>query len=154
MFYSLSTPIRRIRASKLFFCVLFLFAWGICLASQVGRAQTVNPHKENDANMNIALVDSFIVPEANRDAFLQRVHQSAEILKSLPGFLEGHIYVKKAGDSELNVVTTALWKDEEAFKNAGVVMAGEYRKQGKAPTEIMKELGVRVSRGVYSRTAY
>ncbi len=82
------------------------------------------------------------------------MHQGAEILKKLPGFVEGNIYEKKRGESDVNVVTTAVWKDEEALENAKNAITAEYRKQGTNPAEIMKSFGVQFSRSIYTRSPY
>src|SRR4051794_35168368 len=66
----------------------------------------------------VVLIDSLFVPESSMEAFLQRVPQSAQILKTLPGFIDGFVYEKKSGDTDVNIVTTAVWRDEKAFENA------------------------------------
>jgi hypothetical protein len=43
------------------------------------------------------------------------VRQSAEILKKLPGFVEGHVYEKKSGESDVNIVTPAVWRFDLLF---------------------------------------
>jgi heme-degrading monooxygenase HmoA len=105
-------------------------------------------------NMEVVLIDSFVVPQESKEVFLQKVHQSAEILKKLPGFVAGEVYEKTSGDSDVNIVTTAVWKDEEALENAKNAMAASYREMGTNPGEIMKSLGVHSSRSLYSRSPY
>jgi hypothetical protein len=51
-------------------------------------------------------------------------------------------------------VTTAVWEDEEAFANARASAAGEFRKTGFNPSEIMKNLKVEMEKAVYRRTLY
>ena len=68
--------------------------------------------------MEVLLIDKFIVPEESKAKFLEEVHKSAAFLRTLPGFVEGYVYEKTDGDSRNNVVTSAVWKDEEAFQNA------------------------------------
>ena len=104
--------------------------------------------------MEVAVIDSLVVPEESKEVFLQRVRQSAEILKKLPGFVEGYVYEKKSGESDVNIVTTAVWKDEEAVENAKRAILREFSKQGTNPAEIMKSLRVQVSRSLYSRSPY
>jgi heme-degrading monooxygenase HmoA len=104
--------------------------------------------------MQIALIDSFVVPEESRRAFLQRVRQSGEILKTLPGFIEGYVYEKKSGESDVSIVTTAVWRDAKAVEHAKAIMAAEYQKQGANPADIMKSLDVRASRSLFSREPY
>ena len=105
-------------------------------------------------NMEVVVIDSLVVPEESKEVFFQRVRQSAEILKKLPGFVEGYVYEKKSGEGDVNIVTTAVWKDEEAVENAKKTILAEFSKQGTNPAEIMKSLRVRFSRSLYSRSSY
>jgi heme-degrading monooxygenase HmoA len=116
------------------------------------KSQGAPPNK--GTNMEIVVIDSFVVPQESKEAFLQRVRQSAEILKKLTGFINGEVYEKKSGDSDVNIVTTAVWRDEEALEHGKNAMAAEYRKMGTNPGEIMKSLGVHSSRSLYSRSPY
>lgn len=64
------------------------------------------------------------------------------------------MYEKTDGDSQNNVVTTAVWKDEEAFQNAKKAAAEGFKKIGFNPQEIMKALNVQIERAVYRRSPY
>jgi heme-degrading monooxygenase HmoA len=105
-------------------------------------------------NMEVVVIDSLVVPEESKEIFLQRVRQSAEILKKLPGFVEGYVYEKKSGEGDVNIVTTAVWKDEEVLENAKKAIVTEFRKHGTNPAEIMKRLRVQASRSIYTRSPY
>ena len=104
--------------------------------------------------MEIVLIDKFIVPEESKSKFLEEVHKSAGFLRTLPGFVEGFVYEKTNGDSRNNVVTTAVWRDEEAFQNAKKSAAEGFKKIDFNPPEIMKALKVEIERAVYSRSPY
>lgn len=52
--------------------------------------------------------------------------------------MEGFVYESTDGGSRHNVVTTAVWKDEEAFQNAKKSAAEEFQRIGFNPPEIMK----------------
>ena len=51
-------------------------------------------------------------------------------------------------------MTTAVWKDEEAYQNAKKSAAEEFQRIGFNPPEIMKKLKVEIDRGVYRRSQY
>ena len=104
--------------------------------------------------MEMVLIDRFFVPEESKDKFLKEVRKSAAFLRTLPGFVEGFVYEKTDGDSQNNVVTTAVWKDEEAFQNAKKAAAEGFKKIGFNPPEIMKALNVQIERAVYRRSPY
>jgi heme-degrading monooxygenase HmoA len=104
--------------------------------------------------MEVVLIDKFIVPEESKAAFLTEVRKSAAFLRSLPGFVEGYIYESSDAASRTNVVTTAVWRDDEAFQNARKAAAVEFQKIGFNPPEIMKKLKVEIERGIYRRSSY
>jgi heme-degrading monooxygenase HmoA len=136
--------------------LLVIIAAG-CISASAQSASTQRGHgaiSNEEKNMEVVVIDSLVVPEESKEVFLQRVRQSAEILKKLPGFVEGYVYEKKSGEGEVNIVTTAVWKDEEAVENAKKTILAEFSKQGTNPAEIMKSLRVRFSRSLYSRSAY
>ena len=64
------------------------------------------------------------------------------------------MYEKTEGESRNNVVTAAVWKDEEAFLNAKKSAAEGFKKIGFNPPEIMKNLKVEIDRAVYRRSPY
>ena len=68
--------------------------------------------------------------------------------------MEGFVYENTDVTSRQNVVTTAVWKDEEAFQNAKRSAAEGFKKIGFDPPEIMKNLKVEIERGIYRRSPY
>ncbi len=104
--------------------------------------------------MQKILIDKFIVPIESIPAFLSEIRKSARILRMFPGFVEGFIYEKNGGGSCHNIVTTAVWQNEEAFENAKQGANAEFQKVGFNPQEIMTRLKVEMDRGVYERSPY
>jgi heme-degrading monooxygenase HmoA len=104
--------------------------------------------------MEIVLIDKFIVPEESKSELLQAVHVSRAFLRTLPGFVEGFVYEKTDGDSRYNMMTTAVWNNEEAFQSAKKAAGAEFQNCGFNPPEIMKRLRVEIERAVYSRSPY
>jgi heme-degrading monooxygenase HmoA len=104
--------------------------------------------------LEIVLIDKFIVPEESKARFLEEVRKSSTFLRTLPGFVEAFVYEKTDGESRHNVVTTAVWQDEEAFQNAKKSAAEEFKKVGFNPAEILKNLKVEVERAVHRRSPY
>lgn len=104
--------------------------------------------------MEVVLLDKFMVPEESKAAFLAEVRKSSAFLRTLPGFVEGFVYESMDGASRHNVVTTAVWKNDEAFQNAKKSAAKEFERIGFNPPEIMRKLKVEIERGIYRRSAY
>jgi heme-degrading monooxygenase HmoA len=111
-------------------------------------------HQQERSSMEVVLIDKFIVPEESKAEFLEAVRSSATFLRTLPGFVDGFVYERTDSESGQNVVTTAVWKDEEAFQNAKKSAAEEFKRIGFNPPEIMKKLKVEIERGVYRRSPY
>lgn len=104
--------------------------------------------------MEVVLIDKFIVPDESKATFLAEVRKSSAFLRTLPGFVEGFVYESTDGGSRHNIVTTAVWKDEDAFQNAKKKAAEEFQRIGFNPPEIMRKLKVEIERGVYRRSLY
>jgi heme-degrading monooxygenase HmoA len=104
--------------------------------------------------VEVILIDKFIVAEESKTAFLAEVRKSSAFLRTLSGFVEGFVYESTDGGSRHNIVTTAVWKDEDAFQNAKKKAAEEFRRIGFNPREIMRKLKVEIERGVYRRSPY
>lgn len=104
--------------------------------------------------MEAVLIDHFVVPEGSVEEFLRQVHFSANIVKRWPGFIEGHVFRRTAGDGRVNVVTTAVWASQAAMEEARKSIPAEFAKVGFSPPEVMKKLGVVIERGVYQRAPY
>src|ERR1700730_15562655 len=65
-----------------------------CIAQELSDRVSVQSDPEKRHALEGVLIDSFFVPEGSKEAFLQRVTKSAQTLKTLPGFIEGLVYVK------------------------------------------------------------
>ena len=104
--------------------------------------------------MQKVLIDTFVVPDESRSAFLEKTTQAQNFLKTLPGFVEGFIYEKTDGESRFNIMTTAVWESQDAFENARKATAAEYQKSGFNPKETITKLKIESSRAVYNRSPY
>jgi heme-degrading monooxygenase HmoA len=104
--------------------------------------------------MQKVLIDTFVVPEESRSVFLDRSRQVQAFLRTLPGFVEGFLHERVEGNGRFNVVTTAVWESEAAYKNARELAAKEFQRAGFNPQETMKQLKVEVERAVFRRSPY
>ena len=104
--------------------------------------------------MEVVLIDTFTVPEESRARFLQEIGKSSAFLRTLPGFVEGWVFEKTDGASRLNVVTTAVWTDDEAYSSARKAAVEAFDRIGFHPQQIMKDLNIQMDRAVYRRLPY
>jgi|GEM_PF-1011986 len=101
--------------------------------------------------MQKVLIDTFIVPDESKYAFLDRTLKVQSFLKTLPGFVEGFIYEKTDGESRCNFITTAVWENEEAFENARKATAAEFQKLGFNPKDTITKLKIESKRAPFTK---
>lgn len=104
--------------------------------------------------METVLVDLFVVPKESMTAFVEQAREAQRFVRSQPGFIEGYLYEKKAGDNRYNVLTMAVWKNQAAVENAKQAVADEFRKRGVDRQEFIKKLNIEMIRSVYDRHPY
>lgn len=104
--------------------------------------------------MEIVLIDAFVVPDESKAEFLETSRAIQDVLKRLPGFVEGFLYENRAEDGRYDIVTTAVWEDEKAFENAQRVMRTRLQELNINPAARMKALNVQIERGVFTRSSY
>lgn len=104
--------------------------------------------------METILIDQFAVPEEAVGEFLEKVHFSANMVKTRPGFVEGYVYRRAAEGGRVNIITTAVWASEAAMQAARKSVAAEFTAVGFNPPEIMQRLGVHMQRATYQRSPY
>src|SRR5262245_18357388 len=104
--------------------------------------------------MQTKVIAAFIVPDESKPSFRETSRAVQNVLKTLPGLVEGYLYEKSAGDGQYNVVTTAVWKDERAFDHAKRGVPARLNELGIDPMEKMKALNARLERAVYLRTPW
>lgn len=85
---------------------------------------------------------------------MEQARQVHRFVRTPPGFVEGSLYEKEAGDNHYNVMTTAVWENEAAFENAKRAVADEFRKRGFDRREFTKKLNIEIARSVYDRRPY
>ena len=104
--------------------------------------------------MERVLIDTFIVPEESKPAFLEGARRVQSFLRTLPGFVEGFLYEKEDEESRYNFLTTAVWESEAALENAKRAVAVEFQKLGFNPQETTKRLTIESVRSTYERSSY
>jgi heme-degrading monooxygenase HmoA len=104
--------------------------------------------------VEIILIDTFVVPEQSKAAFLESARRAQSFIRTLPGFVDGFLYEKKDGESRYNFVTTAVWKDDKAFADAQKAVAAEFQRRGFNPQQTAQALGVERIRSIYERSPY
>lgn len=87
-------------------------------------------------------MDTFDVPEANRDEFLEAVLHTHEILRTQPGFLHDLLLERESGPGSLSILTLAAWENDSAVAAAGAAVRADRADSGFDPRVLTARLGV------------
>lgn len=106
-------------------------------------------NRASDDRNPVYRVDIFNVPVQSRRRFLDRVEETHRVLRTIPGFIEDRILERPSGPGACNIVTMAVWKDEDAVAHAKTVVGAWHSKTGFNPQKLMKDLGVEAAIGEF-----
>ncbi len=97
----------------------------------------------------VVRVACYSVPAASRAAFEEAMRQSADLLRTLPGF-RGHLVLEKSGgESRFELVSIAVWENQEAIEGAEARMREHRARLGIDLAAKLTEWGVVHERGNY-----
>ncbi|MBT1063163.1 antibiotic biosynthesis monooxygenase [Bowmanella sp. Y26] len=100
-------------------------------------------------NQSVFRVDKFIVPQASKQEFLQRVLATHEILRKQPGFIQDQLLEQVAGPGRYNIVTIAQWQSQATIDAAKAVVMEAHQAMGFSAQETMQRLGIEGDIGNY-----
>jgi heme-degrading monooxygenase HmoA len=101
---------------------------------------------ENNPNLCVR-VDSFFVPDAVRAEFVAQMRRNQAFLETLPGYRGHVVFEKTGGPTAFNVVTIAVWENDEALEKAGVAVRAHYQKVGFDMQATIARWGVKAELG-------
>jgi hypothetical protein len=103
--------------------------------------------------MNNVYIDKFFVPATSIEEFLNQVKKTQRFLRSLPGYISGDTYIRQDGEGNYNLVTTAVWENEEAIGRVQETLNEEYKRTGFDRAAFTQRLGIRRDGEVYQHLA-
>jgi hypothetical protein len=109
--------------------------------------------KPVERQRSIYRVDSFTVPVAARDEFLDRLVVIRDFLQSQSGCLFNRIAETAAENGVVRMMTIVEWRDQGAVQNARANAAAYYERTGFNPQELMDKLGITPDFGLFRDTA-
>ncbi|MBI3432044.1 MAG: antibiotic biosynthesis monooxygenase [Hydrogenophilales bacterium] len=101
------------------------------------------------ANTTIFRIDKFVVPQAAREEFLQRVRETHEILCRQPGFVRDALLEQISGPGRFNIVTVVEWESQAAIDAARAAVEAACAATGFNPLETMQRLGIEADMANY-----
>lgn len=96
-------------------------------------------------------VDKFLVPDAARQEFLQRVQQTHELLRMQSGFVRDAILEQQSGPGLFNFVTMVEWTSAEIIEPVSAAVAKLHADIGFDRQEMMSRLQIKADIGTYRR---
>lgn len=116
----------------------------------IGGSIEIREHRYNSKNNRVTLIDTFIIPESVREIFINRMNKYRSILKTLPGFVEDHVYEKASSKSNINCITTTVWESEGALANAKKAIIQYNIEENLNLQEFMQKNGITLERAIYN----
>jgi heme-degrading monooxygenase HmoA len=68
--------------------------------------------------MPVTLINSFVVPASQSDAFLETWTKTARAIEKAPGFISATLHRALHADAKFSFVNVALWESEELYRAA------------------------------------
>jgi len=93
-------------------------------------------------SLSVFRIDKFVVPEGGKHEFVQRVRETHEFLRTLPGFVRDLVVEKTAGAGVFNYVTLVEWESEEAISTAKNAVYAHHGARNFSPQELWSRLGI------------
>ena len=101
--------------------------------------------------MEQLFIDRFIVPQAAKAEFMERMAINRNMIKKLPGFIRDEAYVRDDEQGQLLCITIAVWESEAALKAARESVQAEYQRQGFNLPAMLERLGIQMERGQFRK---
>lgn len=98
----------------------------------------------------VYFVDEFEIPKEYYIQFKEKLDYNRNFIKNINGFIKDEV-VKNADELDnINIITIAIWKDEQSLNQAKKLVQSEYRRIGFDPTKFNQNLNIKMKRGTYS----
>lgn len=113
------------------------------------RKAGVQTHAGNSEGRPV-LIDRFTVPEGAQSEFFERMEYNRSFIRKLPGFLRDAVYQRIDEEGELNLITVAVWENEQVLSEAREAVQAKYRREGFDPAALLERLNITSDRGIYT----
>lgn len=98
-------------------------------------------------------VDRFTVPAQARDAFLEKVNATHELLRTQPGFIRDFLIERDRGPDGYDILTFVEWESAAAIERAKEAVAERHEEAGFDPRKMFVRLGIEADRANYRPVA-
>ncbi|HET9486301.1 MAG TPA: ester cyclase, partial [Chryseosolibacter sp.] len=101
----------------------------------------------------VYFVDKFLVPKNAIEEFTQRMQYNRNLIKSLPGFIKDEAIAYRDTSGDLNLMTIAVWQNQEFLEKAKMFVQADYEKIHFNPGEFTRRLNIKMERQLYNAYA-
>lgn len=109
------------------------------------------PDTMSDKAKYVYRVDKFVVPEAARDEFIERVRQTHALLQTLPGFRQDFVLENVMDNGKFNIVTIVEWESQADVEYAKQSVFKYQQDNQFNPQDLINRLGIQADRANYSQ---
>jgi heme-degrading monooxygenase HmoA len=103
----------------------------------------------SESRRRIYRIDKFNVPSSARKEFIDKVHSTHELLRTLPGFIQDNVLEQIGGPGEFNFVTIVIWDSTESIEAARKAVMAKREQNGFDPQDMYARLGIKADLANY-----
>jgi heme-degrading monooxygenase HmoA len=111
----------------------------------------LSTHGSSSESRRIYRIDKFNVPSSARKEFIDKVHGTHQILRTLPGFIQDNVLEQIGGPGEFNFVTLVIWDSTESLEAARKAVMAKHEEIGFNPQEMFARLGIKADLANYKQ---
>lgn len=105
---------------------------------------------KNEERNAVYFIDRISVPKTSRDEFFKQMTTTNAFIKSLPGYIRNEVLERYDHDGNSDIMTVAVWEDEDKLNNAKIAVQNEFKRMGFNPMEFFNRLTIKIERGQYA----
>lgn len=99
--------------------------------------------------MKKVFIDKIVIPQNAIRQVMERLNYNTKFLQKQPGLIENTHYERTDEQGNLVVITVATWENAAAVEQAKAAVQADYQRMGINLTEMLKQWGVIMERGLY-----
>jgi heme-degrading monooxygenase HmoA len=111
----------------------------------------LNVNGSSGESRRIYRIDKYNVPSSARKEFIDKVHITHELLRTLPGFIQDNVLEQIGGQGEFNFVTIVIWDSTESIEAARKAAMAKSEEIRFDPKEMLVRLGIKADLATIDR---
>jgi heme-degrading monooxygenase HmoA len=116
-----------------------------------GIKKSTHTHGSASESGRVYRIDNFNVPSSARKEFIDKVHSTHGLLRTLPGFIQDNVLEQIGGPGEFNFVTIVIWDSMESMEAARRAVVAKREEIGFNPREMFARLGIKADLANYKQ---